>query len=87
MHSNSALGRAEVGVKQQIINAATELYAGSLVIPSRTYHCTKCYYSSKRPLTHVIYDGQTVAPFKRNTHPFVRDTSNCPTVLIPIAAA
>jgi len=87
MHSNSALGGSEVGVVRQMITAATELYARSLVIPSRTYHCTKCYYSSKRPFTHVISDGQTVAPFKRNTHPFVRDTSNCPTVPIPIAAA
>lgn len=87
MHCNSALGAMEVGVVRQLITNATELYARTLVVPGHSYHCSRCYGSPKRPYTHVITDGQTIAPFKRNTHPFVRDTANCPTVPINVSEA
>jgi len=74
-------------VLRQMITAATEMFSRTHFIPSRTYHCTYFYNSSKRPFTHLILDGQTVAIFKRNMHPFVINTSNCPTLPVPIPAA
>lgn len=49
------------------------------------YQCTNCRRSRRRPYAHIVCDGQTVAPFKNKTHPFVRDSANCPTVPVPIA--
>jgi len=85
MHANSALHGRDVGVLRQVITTATELYAKTLIVPPQVYHCTNCRRSRRRPYTHIICDGQTLAPFKNKTHPFVRDTANCPTVPVPIA--
>lgn len=87
MHCNSALGAMEVSVLRQLITNATELYARTIVVPGHSYNCSRRYGSRKRPYTHIITDGQTIAPFKRNTHPFVRDTATCPTVPINVSEA
>jgi len=85
MHANSVLYGRDVGVLRQIITTATELYAKTLIVPPQIYQCTNCRRSRRRPYTHIVCDGQTVAPFKNRTHPFVRDSANCPTVPVPIA--
>jgi len=85
MHANSALQGRDVGVLRQFITAATELYAKTLIVPPQVYHCTNFLRSRGRPYTHIIRSRHTLAPFKKKTPPFVRDTANCPTVPIPIA--